>query len=518
LRNESRCDKFAGRYTQISEHGEREGVAPSGFAGGAGDVSPYKNRENKMLEINKDEYDLAVLGAGPGGYVAAIRGAQLGLKVAVVEKEQIGGVCLNRGCIPTKALIKNAEVVSLFRRAEEFGITVGSLKVDYAAASSRSREAVSRLTQGVEFLLKKHQVEVIQGKGVIKEAGVILIDTPSGKKEVKTKNILIATGSRVKSLPGIEIDGKGLIGSDEVLLWTSLPETLLIVGGGAVGVEFAYIFSAYGVKVTLIEAEPYLLPKEDEEVSEALKKAFLKQKIEVKTSCKIEAVKKENGAYRVELASKTKKETLPFEKILMAAGRSPNSENIGLEKTGVKVERGFIQVDSLMQTSVPGIYAIGDVAGKALLAHTAMAEAMVVVEKISGKDPSPIDYLSVPSCTYCHPQVASIGYTEKAALEKGLKFRIGKFPYKANGKAIATGETEGFVKLVIAAETEELLGAHLISADATEHIAELALAKRLESTAGEIARTIHPHPTLSEAIMEAAEDVFGKAIHIWKGK
>ena len=463
------------------------------------------------------KYDLVVMGAGPGGYVAAIRAAQYGLKVAIVEKEKVGGVCLNRGCIPSKALIKNAEVVSLFKRANEFGITYDNLKIDYRVAVKRSQEAVSKLTQGVEFLLKKHQVDLIVGSAVIHSPQLVTIESGAGQKEIQTKNIIIATGSRAKSLPGIEIDGESVMSSTEALLLTRLPETLLIVGGGPVGVEFAYVFSSYGVKVTIIEAESQLLPKEDMEIGEALDRAFKRQKIEIKTNCKLSALKKENGGMVAQLFSKGKEEAKIFERVLMAAGRAPNSENIGLDEAGIKTEKGFIQVDLLMQTTVPNIYAIGDVAGKALLAHTAMAEGITAVEKIVGKDPPPFDYLSIPNCVYCQPQVASMGYTEKAAIEKGYQVKIGKFPYRANGKAVAIGETEGFVKLVTDAKTEELLGAHLISVDASEHISELVLARRLEATAGEIARTVHPHPTLSEALMEASEDVFGKAIHIWKG-
>ncbi len=459
-----------------------------------------------------------MIGGGPGGYVAVIRGGQLGLKVALIEKAEIGGVCLNRGCIPTKALIKNAEVLSLFRRASDFGIAYENLKYDYSEAVKRSRAVVEKQTSGVSFLLKKNRIDVLAGKGFIKAPQQISLETPSGERLIKAKNILIATGSRVKSLPGIQIDGEGIIGSDEALLMTVLPKSFLIVGGGAVGVEFAYIFSAYGVEVTLIEAEPRLLPREDDEIGEGLARAFSKQKIKVKTDCRIGEIKKEDGAYSVQLIYKKKEEKISFEKILMATGRAPNSENLGLEKTGVQIEKGFIETDPFMQTIVPGIFAIGDVAGKALLAHTAMAEGIIAVEKIAGKDPLPLDYLSIPNCVYCQPQVASMGYTERGAIEKGYKVKVGKFPYRANGKAAAVDETEGFVKLVTDADTKELLGAHLISTDATEHIAELVLARKLESTAEEIAHTLHPHPTFSEAIMEAAEDVLGKAVHIWKGK
>ncbi|MFI5304973.1 MAG: dihydrolipoyl dehydrogenase [Nitrospiria bacterium] len=471
-----------------------------------------------MNQIKEIKYDLAVIGGGPGGYVAAIRGGQLGLKVALVEKAEIGGVCLNRGCIPTKALIKNAEVVSLFRRASEFGITYENLKFDYSEAVKRSRAVVEKQTIGVTFLLKKNSVDVLAGNGSIKDPQLISLETPSGESLIHAKNILLATGSRVKSLPGIQINGGGIIGSDEALSLTSLPRNLLIVGGGAAGVEFAYIFSAYGVEVTLIEAEPRLLPREDDEIGEELAQAFTRQKIKVKTDCRIGEIKKEDGTYSVQLILNKNEEKISFEKILMATGRAPNSENLGLENIGVHMEKGYILSDNFMQTNVPGIYAIGDVTGKALLAHTAMAEGIIAVEKIAGKDPLPLDYLSIPNCVFCQPQVASMGYTERVANEKGYKIRIGKFPYRANGKAAAVNETEGFVKLVTDAETGELLGAHLISTDATEHISELVLARKLEATAEEIAHSLHPHPTFSEAIMEAAEDVLGKAVHIWRKK
>ncbi|MBI1821338.1 MAG: dihydrolipoyl dehydrogenase [Nitrospirae bacterium] len=462
-------------------------------------------------------YDLVVLGAGPGGYVSAIRAAQSGLKAAIIEKEKVGGVCLNRGCIPSKALIKNAEIVSVIKKASEFGITYDHLKIDYSVAVKRSQEAVSRLTQGVEFLLKKHKVDLIMGRGIIRTPQSLTVESKTDQKEIQAQNIIIATGSRARSLPGIEIDGQLVMSSTEALLLTRLPENLLIVGGGAVGVEFAYIFSSYGVKVTLIEVESSLLPREDAEIGQTLGKAFSKQKIEVKTGCQLGALKEENGKVLAQLLSKDKEETKVFERVLVATGRTPNSENIGLDQIGVKTQKGFIQVGPFMQTSISNVYAIGDVAGKALLAHTAMAEGITAVEKILGKDPPPFDYLSIPNCVYCQPQVASMGYTEKSAVEKGYQVKIGMFPYRANGKAVAIGETDGFVKLVTDAETEELLGAHLIGIDASEHISEMVLARRLEATAGEIARTVHPHPTLSEAIMEASEDVFGKAIHIWKG-
>ena len=372
-------------------------------------------------------YDLVVIGAGPGGYVAAIRAAQMGLSVALVEKEDIGGVCLNRGCIPSKALIHNAEVVSLVRRAEEFGISFENLKLDFSVAVRRSREAVERLTRGVELLLKKHNVALFYGTGSLKSVGTVDIDGEGGAKEIGAKNIILATGSRVTPLPGVPVDGTGIITSDEALRLTDLPGSLLVIGGGAVGVEFAYIFSAYGVKVTIAEMEPRLLPKEDEEIGDALTRAYSKQKISVKTGCRVNGIQKEYGRYSVTLATGKKEETLPFERILVATGRTPNSENLGLEAPGVKTQKGFIEVDAYLRSSVAGIYAIGDLAGKSLLAHSAMAEGITAVEMISGANPPPMNYRMIPSCTYGQPQVGSVGLTERAAREAGVPVKIGKF-------------------------------------------------------------------------------------------
>jgi len=461
------------------------------------------------------QYDLLVIGAGPGGYVAAIRAAQLGLRVGVVERKNVGGVCLNEGCIPSKALIRNAEVLSLFKRGAEFGISFDNLKADFGVAVDRSQKAVRRLTKGVEFLFKKNKVDLIKGTGKLLGAGRVKVRESNGQeKELKTKNIIIATGTRVRPLPGLEIDRRNIITSDEALLMKKLPQSLLIIGGGATGVEFAYIFSVYGVRVILVELTPFLLPNEDREVSEHLRGSFKKLDVRVLTETRVENVKKDGEGLSVSLTNGKKAETLEVEKILVAAGRQANSESLGLEEAGVKVEKGFIKTDSDLQTTSAGIFAIGDVAGKALLAHSAMAEGVFVVEKIAGKKPPQMDYKNVPNCVYCQPQVASVGWTEEEAIKAGREIRIGKFPFQANGKALALGETEGFVKVIADAKYGEILGVHMIGSEVTELIGEAVLARLVEATSLNMKASIHPHPTLSEAVMEAGGAVYGEAIHI----
>ena len=461
-------------------------------------------------------FDCVIIGGGPGGYVSAIRSSQLGLKVLLVEKEKIGGVCLNRGCIPTKALIRNAEVLSLLKRSSEFGFHFEGLRVDYAEAFKRSREVVDQSISGVDFLLKKNRVKLLEGCAEIVSPGEVRVRSVPGDQVVRSRHIVIATGSRVKPLSSVPFDGEGIIGSDEAIRMTELPATLLIVGGGAVGVEFAYLFSAYGVQVTLIETESRILPREDEEIGPALGRAFSKMKIKVRTNCQIGGVEKSGEGYSVRIRSGNREERMIFDMIFVAAGRTPNSDGIGLEEAGIALDRGFIRTNETMETNVPGILAIGDVAGKALLAHTAMAEGVVAAEKIAGKNPAGIDYLSVPNCVYCQPQVASVGLTESAARNRGYAAKTGKFPFRANGKASAVGEREGFVKLVADGESGSLLGAHLIGPDATEQIAELALARRKGATIEDLSLTIHPHPTFSEAVREAADDLLGRAVHIWR--
>jgi dihydrolipoamide dehydrogenase len=465
------------------------------------------------------EYDLLVIGAGPGGYVAAIRGAQLGLRVGVVERKTVGGVCLNEGCIPSKALIRNAEVLALFKRRAEFGISCDNLKADFGVAVERSQKAVKRLTKGVEFLFKKNRVDLIKATGRLVASGKVQVKGEDGKeRRVVAKKIILATGTRVRSLPGVEIDRSDILTSDEALLLKRLPKSFLIIGGGATGVEFAYVFAVYGVEVTLVELMPRLLPTEDHEISEHLEGAFKKLGIRVLTATRVEGVKRDGKQLTVALKSERKGEKasdlLEVEKILVAAGRQANVEDLGLEGVGVKLEKGFVRTDEHLETTASGTYAIGDVAGKALLAHSAMAEGVYVAERIAGRNPVPLDYQNVPNCVYCQPQVARVGWTEEEARKSGREIRIGRFPFQANGKALALGETEGFVKIVADTKYGEILGVHMIGAEVTELIGEATLARFVEATAFEVKGTIHPHPTLSEAVMEAAGAVCGEAIHI----
>ncbi len=465
-----------------------------------------------------DAYDLIVIGAGPGGYVGAIRAAQLGMKTAVVEKDEVGGVCLNRGCIPSKALIRNAEVLALFKRAEEFGISIENLRFDFGVAVERSQKAVERLTKGVEFLLKKNKVVLYRGTGRLLSPTQLEIKPTDGgsPQEITARHLIIATGTRNKPLAPLAADGQRIITSDEALRLNPLPDSILIIGGGATGVEFAYVFAVYGVKVTLIELIPRILPGEDEEVSKLLAEAFKKLGVTVMTGCQVEGVKAEDRELIVTLKTVSGPlGTFRFEKILVAAGRQPNVEDLGLEPAGVVFDaKKFIATNEFMQSSVPTIYAIGDVAGKALLAHSAMMEGVIAVERMVGKNPPPMNYDNVPRCVFCQPQVASVGLTEAQAQAKGHEIKVGKFPFKASGKALALGETEGFIKIIAEAKYGEILGVHMIGAEVTELIGEVTLAKVLEATPMEIRRTIHPHPTLSEAVMEAGAMVYGEAIHL----
>jgi dihydrolipoamide dehydrogenase len=460
------------------------------------------------------EVKVVVIGAGPGGYVAAIRAAQLGLKTALVERENVGGVCLNWGCIPTKALLRNAEVWSLFQRAKEFGITVEGLSYDFSQAVKRSRQVAKRLVKGVEFLLEKNGVEVIRGEGRLAAVDTVLIE-PEGR-ELKADQVIVATGSRPKILPGMEVDGQWVITSRQALEMVDVPESLIIIGAGAIGVEFASIYQPYGCQVTLVEMLPQVLPLEDAEIAKILARSLAKEGIRVMTGTRVEGVEVKGDGVEVRVSSEKGEETLRAERTLVAIGRAPNSQNLGLEALGVAIERGFIHVNRQMETNVPGIYAIGDVAGPPLLAHKAMAEGVVAAEVIAGLDTDGVDYTSVPSGTYCRPQVASIGLTEAQAKEQGNRVKVGRFPFRANGRALAGGDYEGLVKLVVDARYGEILGAHVIGPEATEIIHEIALAKSAELTPSEMAEAIHAHPTLSEALGEAALDVEGQAIHLYR--
>jgi dihydrolipoamide dehydrogenase len=454
--------------------------------------------------------DVAVVGTGPGGYVAAIRCAQLGLTVAAAEDDRPGGVCLNWGCIPTKALLRNAEVVNLFHRAQDFGVTLQGFQADYAAAIKRSRGVADRMAKGVEFLFRKNKITLVRGSGRLVSPTGVEVKTDAGTDTITARAVIVATGSGPKSLPGVTIDEQRVISSNGAVRNEHAPGSLIVIGAGAVGVEFADVYASYGVAVTLLEALPRVVPVEDEEVSTQLTRAFTRRGITIKTGVKVTSVTPGGPGVVVE----TDGGRLEAEQVLMAVGRAARVEGIGLESLGVALERGFVKVSPRMETSVKGIYAIGDVAGPPLLAHKAMAEGVVAAEAIAGRTPHPIDYASVPSCTYCRPQVASIGLTEAKARENGREITVGKFPFAASGKAVALGETEGFVKVVADKASGEILGVHILGPEATEIIHEFAVGRTLEATLEEIVHTIHAHPTLSEAALEATLSALGQAIHI----
>ncbi len=456
------------------------------------------------------KFDVVVVGTGPGGYVAAIRCAQLGLSVAAVEDDRPGGVCLNWGCIPTKALLRNAEVVNLCQRAVEFGITLTGFQADYAAAIQRSRRVADRMAKGVEFLFRKNKIALFSGRGVLRSATAIEVAGPKGSQALEAKHVILATGSAPRSLPGVTIDEDRVISSNGAVRNERAPRSLVIIGAGAVGIEFADVYASYGVKVTLLEALPRILPVEDEEVSAQMAKTFSRRGIGVRTGVKVSGVKVATAAATVE----TDRERIEADQVLMAVGRAAKVTSLGLEALGVTVDRGFVGVSPSMETSVRGLYAVGDMAGGPLLAHKAMAEGVVAAETIAGQRARPVDYGNVPSCTYARPQVASVGMTEAAARSNGREVAIGRFPFTASGKAVALGETEGFVKVVADKATGEILGVHIIGPEATEIIHEFAVGRTLEATLEEIVHTIHAHPTLSEAALEATLSALGHAIHI----
>jgi dihydrolipoamide dehydrogenase len=461
-----------------------------------------------------ERYDLVVIGAGPGGYIAAIRAAQLGLKTAVVEKDRPGGVCLNWGCIPSKALLTSAELYENLKESERHGIKVHGLSVDYAQVIKRSREVADRLAKGVEFLLKKNHVPLIAGTGRLESKNRVVLDTPGkGTQQVEAERILIATGSKERTLPGLEVDGKQILTSYEALVDTEMPDAILIIGGGAVGVEFAYIYSAFGCRVTVVEMEKQLLPGVDIEVARELEKAFKKKGIEVLTGTKYHSVEKFPGRVELVLDSGGDLKRRTANKVLVAVGRTPLSAGLGLEALGVELHRGYIKVDERMRTTCETVYAIGDINGPPLLAHAASEEGIVAVECMVGKREKGIDHSHIPACVYAQPEVAVMGLTEEQAKEKGYEVKVGKFPFMASGKAIAAGHEEGFVKLVVDQEYGEILGCHIIGHGATDLIAEIGLARTLEATTTEVAGTVHAHPTMSEAIMEAALNAEGRGIN-----
>jgi dihydrolipoamide dehydrogenase len=459
-------------------------------------------------------YDVTVIGAGPGGYVAAIRAAQLGLRVALVEKENLGGVCLNWGCIPTKALLRNAEVISLLGEGKEFGFRLAGFEADYGAAVDRSRQVSARLVKGIESLMRKNNVEVVAGTGVLKSATEVEVDlNEGGKRTLQTQNVILATGGRARSVPGITPDGERVFTYREAIVLRDLPRSAVIVGAGPIGLEFAHVWQAYGADVTVVEMLPRALPLEDEEVSAVVERAFKRRKVKILTSTRLKGIEPAAGGVAVRLAGEKGASMLEAERVLLAIGVRPNSENLGLEQAGVRTERGFVVVDEYMRTNVPGVYAIGDLTGKLALAHVASAQALVAAETLAGVETRPLDYQALPRCTYCQPQVASLGLSEAEAVARGHKVKIGKFPFLANGKALGLGERDGFVKIVADEISGEILGAHLVGPEVTELLPELVLARTWELTPDEIARSVHAHPTLSEAIAEAAHGVFGQVIH-----
>jgi len=463
---------------------------------------------------NQFDYDVLVLGGGPGGYVAAIRAAQLGLKTALVEKEHLGGVCLNWGCIPTKSLIRNADIVHLFERGKEFGFKVTGLEFDYKVAVKRSRQVSKRLVKGVGFLMRKNQIEVVNGFGRL--TGPHTLDVEG--KTLSAAHIILATGASPALLPGVEVDGQRIVTYRQAIVQDELPERIVIVGAGPIGMEFAYVYNAYGVQVTVVEMLPHILPNEEPEVAAVVAKAFRKVGVKLLEGTRTEHIEVGDEGVRVRVKSldSGEEETLDADQVLIAIGVRPNSQGIGLEAAGVEVsDRGWVPVNEVMQTNVPHIYAIGDLNGKLPLAHVASAQGIVAAETIAGVETVPIDdYSNMPRCTYCHPQVASLGLTEAQAREQGYDVVTGSFPFQANGKALGLGEKEGFVKIVIDAKYHEILGVHMVGPEVTELLPELSLARMLELTPEEIGRNVHAHPTLSETIMEAAHAALGHAIHI----
>ncbi|HMJ57992.1 MAG TPA: dihydrolipoyl dehydrogenase [Gemmatimonadales bacterium] len=461
-----------------------------------------------------NSFDVVILGGGPAGYVAAIRAAQLGMTVAVVEREKLGGVCVNIGCIPTKALLHSAYIANLLKESKDFGVEVGSIKTDYGVAMKRSRRVSEQNSKGVEFLMKKHKVTVVKGTGVLQPGKKVKV---GGDVYEAKKAVVIATGSRVKGIPqiGLEINKTTVISSDEALLMEKIPSSLAIVGAGAVGMEFADIFNAFGVKVTLIEALPRILPLEDAEASDALAKSYKKRGIEVIAGAKVTKATPAKDKVTLDVEAGGEKKSIAVDAVLMAAGRAVNTENIGLAECGIQVtDRGFIKVDKNLQTTAAGYYVIGDVAGPPMLAHKGSREGMFVAEVLAGQKPHAIKYDNVPSVTYCHPEVASIGLSEDQCKERKLDYVAGKFPFSANGRARGTGETEGFVKILRDKKYGEILGAHIVGGHASEIIHELAVARENEYTVEEIELAIHAHPTMSEAVAEAALDSLGRVLHI----
>ena len=461
------------------------------------------------------KYDVIVLGSGPGGYVTAIRASQLGLKTAVVEREALGGICLNWGCIPTKALLKSANVFEYIEHAEDYGISVAKPKADFSGMVKRSRGVADGMSKGVQFLMKKNKIDVIMGNGKLLPGKQLEVTDEAGKKQtLSADHIIIATGARSRQLPSIPQDGKNIIGYREAMTLKDQPKRMVVVGSGAIGVEFAYFYNAIGTEVTVVEYQDRIVPVEDSDVSKQLEKSFKKSGIKVMTSSEVLGVESKGKEQVVKIKTKKGEETIACDVVLSAAGVVANIENIGLEDVGIVVDHGKVLVDDYYATNIPGYYSIGDCVPGPALAHVASAEGITCVEKIAGHTPEPIDYGNIPGCTYCFPEVASVGMTEAQAKEAGHEIKVGKFPFSASGKASASGHKDGFVKLVFDAKYGELLGGHMIGANVTEMVAELVALRKLETTGHELIKTVHPHPTLSEAVMEAAAAAYDEVIHL----
>ncbi len=461
------------------------------------------------------QYDLIVIGSGPGGYVAAIRAAQLGMKVGVVEKAELGGICLNWGCIPTKALLKSAQVFEYINHAKDYGIEVKEAKADFTGMVKRSRDVAAGMNKGVQFLFRKNKIETIVGTGKALPGKKVEVTGADGKKEIhEAKNIIIATGGRARELPTVKIDNDKIIGYRKAMVLDKQPASMVVIGSGAIGVEFAYFYNSIGTKVTIVEFMPRIVPVEDEEVSKQLEREYKKLGIEIMTNSSVESVDTKGKGCKVQVKTPNGNVTLEADIVLSAVGVTANIENIGLEETGIKTDKGKILVDEYYRTNVEGYYAIGDVTPGQALAHVASAEGIICVEKIAGLHPHPLNYNNIPGCTYCSPEIASVGLTEQKAKEMGYEVKVGKFPFTASGKAKAAGASEGFVKVIFDAKYGEWLGAHLIGHNVTEMIAEVVVARNLETTGHEIIKSVHPHPTMSEAIMEAAAAAYGEVIHI----
>ncbi|MEM9050786.1 MAG: dihydrolipoyl dehydrogenase [Bacteroidota bacterium] len=461
------------------------------------------------------KYDIIVLGSGPGGYVTAIRASQLGFKTAVVERESLGGICLNWGCIPTKALLKSANVFEYMNHASDYGITIEKPKVDFPGMISRSRGVADGMSKGVTFLMKKNKIDVIMGDGKVKAGKKLDVTDKDGKTTTyEADHIIIATGARAKELPNVKVDGKKIIEYRKAMTMDKQPKKMVVMGSGAIGCEFAYFYNAIGTEVTIVEYLDNIVPREDEEVSKQLARTFKKNGIKIMTEAAVESVDTSGAGCKVKVKTKKGEEVLDCDVVLSAVGVTPNTEGIGLEDVGIATDRGLIQVDEFYKTNIPGYYAIGDCVPGPALAHVASAEGILCVEKIKGENVQPIDYDNIPSCTYCSPEVSSVGMTEAAAKEAGIEIKVGKFPFSASGKAKAAGHGDGFVKLIFDAKYGELLGGHMIGANVTEMIAEIVSIRKLETTGHEIIKTVHPHPTMSEAVMEAAAAAYDEVIHL----